>query len=285
MAFLFLSVLLHEFGHCFAGRWMEGDAQEILIWPLGGLAAVEVPHTPQANFVTAAGGPLVNLGLCGLSALVLMIGFKCWPPLNLLGYPERLDDTGAINLFLLGGDLTKVPADGLNLVAILAARFFWVNWLQLVLNVVLIGFPFDGGRMLQAILWRYSDYRQATLVVIFSGFLIMFLLGVYAFITQNWLGFGLAWFTYVACRQEWMLLESGGEEGQFGYDFSQGYTSLERDQSAPVPPPPRRRPNWWQRGSSAGPLAVCSATRKLAKQTNAAWMNCWKKCSVLDLPA
>jgi hypothetical protein len=30
----------------------------------------------------------------------------------------------------------------------------------------------------------------------------------------------------------------------FGYDFSQGYTSLERDE----PPPPRkRRPNFWQR--------------------------------------
>src|SRR5262249_18509444 len=41
----------------------------------------------------------------------------------------------------------------------------------------------------------------------------------------------------------WILLETGGEESMFGYDFSQGYTSLERDQ----PPPPRRRQSWWQR--------------------------------------
>src|SRR5262245_16632472 len=31
---LFVSVLLHEFGHCFAARWVNGDAQEVLIWPL-----------------------------------------------------------------------------------------------------------------------------------------------------------------------------------------------------------------------------------------------------------
>ncbi len=45
----------------------------------------------------------------------------------------------------------------------------------------------------------------------------------------------LAFFTYTACKQEWITLESGGEESLFGYDFSQGYTSLERDE-----PPPRR---------------------------------------------
>src|SRR5438876_12042598 len=43
---LFLSVLLHEFGHCFAARLMDGDASDILLWPLGGLAYVDVPHTP-----------------------------------------------------------------------------------------------------------------------------------------------------------------------------------------------------------------------------------------------
>ncbi len=36
---LFVSVLLHEFGHCFAARWVDGDATEIMIWPLGGLAS------------------------------------------------------------------------------------------------------------------------------------------------------------------------------------------------------------------------------------------------------
>src|SRR5205823_12942939 len=44
MTILFLSVLLHEFGHCFAARSVNGDANEVLLWPLGGLARCEVPH-------------------------------------------------------------------------------------------------------------------------------------------------------------------------------------------------------------------------------------------------
>ena len=36
----FVSVLCHELGHCFVARWVDGDATEIMMWPLGGLARV-----------------------------------------------------------------------------------------------------------------------------------------------------------------------------------------------------------------------------------------------------
>src|SRR5260370_2296468 len=71
MGLVFFSVLLHEFGHCFGARFMDGDAQEILLWPLGGLAYAELPHTPPANFLTTLAGPLVNVFLCVLSGTVL----------------------------------------------------------------------------------------------------------------------------------------------------------------------------------------------------------------------
>src|SRR5581483_3111222 len=48
---LWFSVLLHELGHCFAARSVGGDADEVLLWPLGGLASVDMPHTPWAHFV------------------------------------------------------------------------------------------------------------------------------------------------------------------------------------------------------------------------------------------
>src|SRR4051794_14999246 len=38
MAVLFVIILLHEFGHCFAARSTGGSAEEILMTPLGGLA-------------------------------------------------------------------------------------------------------------------------------------------------------------------------------------------------------------------------------------------------------
>jgi Zn-dependent protease len=80
---LFVIVLLHEFGHCFAARRVDGEAEEILMWPLGGLAYVSVPHTPRANFVATAGGPLVNVIICVVCAGALAVdGYV--PPLNIL---------------------------------------------------------------------------------------------------------------------------------------------------------------------------------------------------------
>jgi hypothetical protein len=147
----------------------------------------------------------------------------------------------------VGGKPELVPLHGAGLAAIVLARLFWVNWVLALINVVLIGFPLDGGRMFQALLWRYVGYRQATLAAIFAGFLVMFVVGLAAIIFNELLALCLAVFIYIACRQEWIALESGGEEGPFGYDFSQGYTSLERDQVTAVPHQPRRKQNWWQR--------------------------------------
>src|SRR5437870_4230278 len=75
MGLLFFSVLLHELGHCFAARRVGGDADEILLWPLGGLAACDVPHQPRAHFITAAGGPAVNLLICLICGLALAFAF------------------------------------------------------------------------------------------------------------------------------------------------------------------------------------------------------------------
>jgi Zn-dependent protease len=249
---LFFSVLLHEFGHCFAGRWMDGEANDVLLWPLGGLAYVEVPHTPRAHLVTAAGGPLVNLGLCVASAVALIFLCGYWPPLQpwqseVTRFPFRFDGSGSVNLYSWAtGEMTPVAAQGAGLAAIVLARLFWVNWLLLLINVVLIGFPLDGGRMFQAILWRYLGYRQATLAAIFAGFIVMFIVGLASIVFNELLALCLAVIIYIACRQEWISLESGSEEGPFGYDFSQGYTSLERDQVTAAPQP-RRKQNWWQR--------------------------------------
>ena len=67
LGMLFGIVLLHEFGHCFGARSVGGDAENILMWPLGGLAYAHAPMTPWAQFVTVASGPAVNAGFCLLS--------------------------------------------------------------------------------------------------------------------------------------------------------------------------------------------------------------------------
>src|SRR4051812_9913331 len=46
MSVLFVIILLHEFGHCFAARAVGGEANDILMWPLGGLAMANPPRRP-----------------------------------------------------------------------------------------------------------------------------------------------------------------------------------------------------------------------------------------------
>lgn len=243
MGLLFLTVFLHELGHCFAARRMNGDATEVLLWPLGGLAAVDVPHNPRAHFITAAGGPLVNVAICLACAVVLLFFFEVsyLPPLDPFHWPQRFDARGMIEMSSWSGG--PVPTGSLPV--IILARLFWVSWFTLLLNVILIGFPLDGGRMFQAALWPYFGYRQAMTYAIYAGFVVMFLVLAAAIIKNEILWLCLAMFIYVACQKEWLVLESGGEESLFGYDFSQGYTSLEKDQ--PPPRPRRKRPNVFQR--------------------------------------
>jgi Zn-dependent protease len=324
MALLFVSVLLHEFGHCFGARAVDGDATEVLLWPLGGLASAEVPHTPRAHFLTAAAGPAVNLVLClGLCLLLaagtLVPSFKPWAdpyfPVAYnwsdqawygckLGHDDfnkftayQTDDLKYVSCKELTGDAEhgffdksngqkvhavlvhpddvvlrktddgkldkeypygvtndkekKGPAlpveyqpMGHGLLWVTLGRLFWVNWFLLLLNLV-PAFPLDGGRLLQSVLWWRADYRQGTLAAIFVGFLMMLVFAVLSIVLYEPIILGLALFMYLACRRQWIVLETGGEESLFGYDFSEGYTSLERDQ--PAPPPPRRRQSWFQR--------------------------------------
>lgn len=254
MGLLLVSVLLHEFGHCSGARFVDGDAQEVLLWPLGGLAAVEVPNRPRAHLITAAAGPLTNLAICLIAALFLAwaSGFEVRPPFNPLWSPYRASvATSGSEQVLAMADLTTWGgthvdphkyATNITPVVVLA-RIFWMNWVLFLLNTVVIAFPLDGGRIFQCILWPWYGFAQATRYAIFTGFFFTLVIAIIAIAYNEVLTLCLALFIYMTCRQQWIVLETGGEESLFGYDFSQGYTSLEGD----PPPPRRRRQRFWQR--------------------------------------
>jgi Zn-dependent protease len=239
----FISVLLHEFGHCFGARRADGDATEVLLWPLGGLAYCDVPHTPRANFICVICGPLVNLIIC-LACGILIIGLSeptFRPTWNPFWYPFRWNDAGEIKLFLWNGEqhFTNNP------LWVVLARLFWVNWWMFLFNMLIVAFPMDAGRLFQCAMWKYVGYHRATMLAVMVGFVMAIIVGVFAIATNELLLGFLALFIYVSCRHQWIVLEMGDENSPFGYDFSQGYTSLERDE--PAAPSPRRRESWYQR--------------------------------------
>jgi Zn-dependent protease len=275
---LFAIVLLHEFGHCFAARHEGGSAEEILMWPLGGLAYCEVPHVPRANFVTAAGGPFVNVLICIVCALALL-PFQLLPPLNPFNfehvYRPQLHNWSdgdtyykeKQRLFVRKGtneviefrnidsyfpykdewfakqDGSKEPIavsvresnHHYNAFVLWTARVFWLSWFLFLFNLI-PAFPLDGGRLLQSLIWgRTGDYRRGTLAAVYTGFVVALLFMVVALWVIDPILMFMCVFIYFTCRQQYIALEMAENESVFGYDFSQGYTSLEKDE----PPPPK----------------------------------------------
>src|SRR5437899_12375448 len=71
---LFAIVLMHEFGHALACRQVGGTADQIVLWPLGGVAYVSPPPRPGATLWSIAAGPLVNVALVPVLTVLLVLG-------------------------------------------------------------------------------------------------------------------------------------------------------------------------------------------------------------------
>lgn len=202
LVILFLSILLHEFGHVFAARAVGGDCEEVVLWPLGGLAMCDLPHQTRAHFLTALAGPLVNLVLCVLAAAFL-VGQSVWPPLN--PFTHHLVFPRIVSL--TGGE--EIVGTWYQL---LAARIFLWNWVLFLLNL-LPAYPLDGGRMLHAVLWSRSDERTAAGTTAYVGFVVMLILVIAAIYQDAVLVLMLAAFIYVNCRAMVLFAEGVNEHG------------------------------------------------------------------------
>ena len=149
---LFAIVLLHEFGHCFTARWVGGEADEIVMHPLGGLALAQPPRRPLPTFLTVAGGPAVNVVICVLTGTVLwwQTGAVPWNPFR-FNPPLLYDITPTWwNVFWY------------------AFWIYQVSFQLLIFNLMPI-FPLDGGQMLQSILWPRLGYYKSMIFACTTG--------------------------------------------------------------------------------------------------------------------
>ncbi|MGC1462985.1 MAG: M50 family metallopeptidase [Terracidiphilus sp.] len=143
---LFLIVLLHEFGHAMACRQVGGTANEIVLWPLGGVAYVNPPQRPGATLWSIAAGPLVNVALLPvLMAAVAVSGS--------LGWKQALPDAYQFLRAVL-----------------------WIDESLLVFNLLPI-YPLDGGQILRSLLWFVLGRGRSLKVTTILG-----LLGIVGFI-------------------------------------------------------------------------------------------------------
>src|SRR5215813_13270866 len=130
---LFVSVVLHEFGHVLAARRYNIKPPEITLLPIGGVASLErMPEKPGQEIVVALAGPLVTLAIVVVLTLVLGARFD----LTQMAQLEQAQST------MLG----RVAA---------------ANGALLLFNLI-PAFPMDGGRVLRALLAVPMGYTRAT---------------------------------------------------------------------------------------------------------------------------
>lgn len=225
-----ISILIHEAAHIFAVRATGGTGDEILVWPLGGLASVYPANSFRSQFLTPAAGPISNLLIC-LVVLFPVIQSPYWPAVfNPLVFPV--------------GSLSREPFEAVLVIT------FWVNYLLMLLNLIPV-YPLDGGRMVLAVLKAKFAGDRATQIYIKVGCFAAIIGMIGGYLAENTTILLFAAVVLVLNLQEsFMLQKAEGEydDSFMGYDFSQGYTSLERDEEEDEPRrKPERRPGFLQR--------------------------------------
>jgi Zn-dependent protease len=165
---LFLIVLLHEFGHAFACRQVGGQANRIVLWPLGGVAYVDPPPRPGATLWSIAAGPLVNLALAPFLWVLYVIGRSS-------GWASTMPDTFHLVRAILAIDV------GL-----------------LIFNILPI-YPLDGGQILRSLLWFVLGRARSLMVATILGILgVVGIIGLALFSKDVWLG-AIALFMLMNC--------------------------------------------------------------------------------------
>lgn len=158
IGFLFVFVVMHEFGHVLMARKYGVHTRDVILSPIGGVARLEnIPSQPRHELWIALAGPAVNVVLfIVLLLLQRLIYSGFW-------FPE---------------------GDGIQLSSYrdLLSNMILMNVLLVVFNMV-PAFPMDGGRVLRALLsMGLGDRLKATKIASFIGQVIaagFVLLGLY----------------------------------------------------------------------------------------------------------
>jgi Zn-dependent protease len=225
LALLAVVLVLHELGHAGMAMLQNLEVDDVRLWPLGNFVVPSDLARSNDSAAVASSGLAVS-GFLALTTAVVLAMTGATMVASPFGYG---DDPGAP----FGHDGKQVAA---------FTPTWWVGWFGYLNAVVFMAnlipaLPMDGGRILRSILARTSigltrDNPYAPWVA--RGFaMILIFVGLYKMVFAPF-GVGLtvialALLIELVVRTETRMIEDGGffDDGVFGYDFSEGYTSLE----------------------------------------------------------
>jgi Zn-dependent protease/predicted transcriptional regulator len=174
---LFASVVLHELGHVSVARRYGINTLEIVLYPIGGVARLERMPKAKEELWIALAGPLVNV--------LIAIALFAW----LLYVQAPIELASVAN-----------PTDG-NLWERIAAG----NLILAAFNMI-PAFPMDGGRVLRAILARFTTEQKATQFAAAAGRMLAIAIGLFGLLNGMFMLLFIALFVYLGATQESALV-------------------------------------------------------------------------------
>jgi Zn-dependent protease len=220
---LFGALIVHELGHALMASRLGYERDEVRLWPLGNMVTPSVAVRSADHPLVILAGPGINLVVvlvCAVGLYAFGQAHFVWSPFHGSGAPW----------------VGKEPAK-INDVRWWVGWFGHLNWILFLANLI-PALPFDAGRVVRgyvanaaitstkdSMIGPWTAHTSAA--VLFIGGLVRLLAP-----PHNGDGLtliGLALLIELMVRAEMRLMEDGGfyDDGVFGYDFSEGYTSLE----------------------------------------------------------
>jgi Zn-dependent protease/CBS domain-containing protein len=182
---LFICVVIHELAHSLTAARMGFPVRDIVLLPLGGVSQMErMPERPAQEFLMAVAGPLSNVVIAGILAVVGL-----FLPLDL--------------------------RNGLRKVMVNPTRLGWADTLPylvftnlgLAVFNLLPAFPMDGGRVLRALLGTVMSHTRATALAVGVGQGLAWLFGLAGLLTGNLMWILIAIFVYSGASQEGRMIQ------------------------------------------------------------------------------
>jgi Zn-dependent protease len=183
MAILVVSILFHEFAHCWMAVKMGGSAEDILLWPLGGLSTLSHSNSPGVEIKVAGVGPVSSFVLSAACFGGIVLTGAAWDWRLLSPFDSwGLGDPSLLRMFLLH-----------------AAR---LNLYLGLFNLLVPAYPLDGGRVLFAFLTTRIGRQRAAGVCAMLSMPIGILMAAWGFAKRDFtLGFIGIW----VLLQGWQL--------------------------------------------------------------------------------
>jgi len=198
MTILLISILFHELGHCWMAIRLGGSAEDILLWPLGGLSTVSHSNSPGVEMKVAGIGPISSFVLSAACYAALYLTGAGWHWRLLFPFDNwGMDYPSLARIFLLH-----------------AAR---LNLYLGLFNLLVPAYPLDGGRVLFAFLTVRVGRQRAAAICAYLAMPIGILMAAWGFAKSEFtLGFIGIW-VFIQAWQLHQLVKTGNLDMHPGF--------------------------------------------------------------------